>query len=539
MWELNCSVVRPLTEVERFQFETSGSEKPEGWRSLADLLPHREYQDLTDQVPDAEEVEEPDLPPEPDSTTTTIPTRRVTRKTTMRPSALPSVTESDELGTTSTKRPAPMSSATPSSTAGDPNSTTTTAPSPLATIPSSSTTAPGEPVNEYEEADSKCARVEDWVANLHKAVAEEANVMDIYSAFLEAPECLKVEFDIDAPTSNRQRKALERNPVLYLVKKMKDSEVSLVKLPAHEKVLFQRAKTKEVDSFIKHEAVRRCLDDQEIRKAYDSHRIVRARWVLTWKCTPDDEREEAQQDAQQNPKTVFTSDGGEKAKARIVLLGFEHPNLLDPTFKTSSPVQSTLGRNLLYSMSAQHQWPLEGLDLATAFLTQATEADREIWTSGVAELREALGVGAEGIMRVLRNIYGSTTAPRGLWLDLHKTLTSLGGHAVKGERCLWIWLSKDRMDSLNGKQFPKVIGAMGSHVDDFHRIGDGSPEWLAVKEQINKAYNWGMTKVGNYRHAGTDVSSVYDATGKFKIWSISSTTLTVFPTSTLRSTAFA
>ena len=70
---------------------------------------------------------------------------------------------------------------------------------------------------------------------------------------------------------------------------------------------------------------------------------------------------------------------------------------------------------------------------------------------------------------------------------------------------------------LERQAVPMVIGAMGGHVDDFHRIGDGSPEWLAVKEQINKAYNWGMTKVGNYRHAGTDVSSVYDGTGKFKI----------------------
>ena len=62
-------------------------------------------------------------------------------------------------------------------------------------------------------------------------------------------------------------------------------------------------------------------------------------------------------------------------------------------------------------MSAQHQWPIEGLDLATAFLqTQPTEADERLWTTSVEELREALGVGSEAIMRILRNIYGSTTA---------------------------------------------------------------------------------------------------------------------------------
>ena len=52
-----------------------------------------------------------------------------------------------------------------------------------------------------------------------------------------------------------------------------------------------------------------------------------------------------------------------------------------------------MGRNLLYLMSVQHQWPLEGLDLATAFLqTQPTEADRNLWTTGVEELRTALGI---------------------------------------------------------------------------------------------------------------------------------------------------
>ena len=49
---------------------------------------------------------------------------------------------------------------------------------------------------------------------------------------------------------------------------------------------------------------------------------------------------------------------------------------------TTFPGQCMLGRNLLYLMSAQHQWPLEGLDLATAFLqTLPTEADKELWTT--------------------------------------------------------------------------------------------------------------------------------------------------------------
>ena len=295
-----------------------------------------------------------------------------------------------------------------------------------------------------------------------------------------------------------------------MVKKMRDSEVVLARLPEHERKLFVRAQAKEVCSFITNEAVRKCKDNAEVRQAYSTNRIVKARWVLTWKAVPPEDRDEAGRDQLENPQTLHGRDGAVKAKVRIVWLGFQRPNLFYPTFKTSSPVQSSLGRHLLYSMAAQSQWELEGLDLATAFLqTQPTAADQELWTSGVQELRDALGVGDEGIMRILRNIYGSTTAPRGLWLSLNKRLTELGAQAVLGERCLWIWFSKTYMD---GKH-PKVIGAMGGHVDDFHRIGDNSPEWLDIKKEIDSSYKWGMAKKGSYRHAGTDVSTVLDENG--------------------------
>eukprot|EP00439_Symbiodinium_sp_Y106_P052071 s332_g6.t4 len=327
-----------------------------------------------------------------------------------------------------------------------------------------------------------------WVQELEENEPQAEPEMDISTAMEETNEFLKIEIDLPAKWTNRQRKMLERNPVAFLVKKMKDSEVVLSRLHPSERELFGRAKAKEVDSFIKNPS------------------------VLTWKLVPPEDRESAVQDALENPETTLhDKQGRRKAQARIVLLGFQHPSLLDPSFKTASPVQSMLGRNLLYLMAAQHGWELEGLDLATAFLqTMPTEADARLWTTGVEELRQALDVESEGILRILRNIYGSTTAPRGLWLDLHKTLTSLGAIAIIGERRLWIWLSQHERDG----DHPRTIGAMGGHVDDFHRIGDNdSAEWQAIKEKVNKAYKWGMTKFKNYRHAGTDFSTSTDAHG--------------------------
>ena len=71
-----------------------------------------------------------------------------------------------------------------------------------------------------------------------------------------------------------------------------------------------------------------------VRRASDSNRIIRARWVLTCKSTPPDELDEAKHEAQNDPATVLTKDGSRKAQARIVLLGFQHPSLLDRSFKT-------------------------------------------------------------------------------------------------------------------------------------------------------------------------------------------------------------
>ena len=143
---------------------------------------------------------------------------------------------------------------------------------------------------------------------------------------------------------------------------------------------------------------------------------------------------------------------------------------------------------MLYMVAAFHQWSPEGLDLATAFLqTQPTEADSMLWTTGVDELKDALGVSRSSVLRILRNIYGSTTAPRGLWLDLHNRLTAIGGVPALGERCLWLWFSKTERDSTN--QFPRLIGAMGGHVDDFHRVGGrNSSKWCEVCQQIDRLY---------------------------------------------------
>ena len=252
--------MRPATEVEKFQYETSGEEQPSHWRSLQDILPQREYADLTDQVPAEDEVEHPDLPTEPGpSTVVAPPQRRVRFK--KPPEPLP---DEDNLPPTSTILNDPSSSVT---------------------------TRPNTDVNNYDSETPpphpKKAKQDNWVEQLHAEVEDEKkfDLLNLLESFDGDLDCLKIEFDV-GDLSNRQRKFLQRNPVAYLVKKMRDSEVSLTKLSSVERALFERAKAKEVDSFIKNEAVRRCQNQAEVQPAFDNKRVVRARWVLTWKPVP-------------------------------------------------------------------------------------------------------------------------------------------------------------------------------------------------------------------------------------------------------------
>lgn len=410
-----CSVhsVRSLTPTERLHHEVHHQEDPSAWKTLSDLMPAREFTDITHEVPDEDELEQQLLPPQPDPMVK-VPVQRIQGKSTLQPSDWKTVHRSSPIGignqSSSVRGPGFLPRPTGLSTSppglGDKSSTApglvagTEDPSAAASSSSPSPQDPShvvdltaEPVNVYEpppregaphlpEPEPKKPRTDaydlKWVEALEHDAALEASHMDFFQALQSNEEILAVTIDVNL-SSQKQRKDFVRNANAFLVRKLANSEVNLKRLSECDQELFRRAKLKEVDSFLKNEAVRRCLDDAEIKRAYSTKRIIRARWVLTWKAIPPDEADEAREDQQTNPQSTVNAQGNKKAKARIVLLGFQHPSLLDPSFKTSAPVQSMVGRNMIYLLAVQHQWRLRGLDLATAFLqTQPTKADEEL-----------------------------------------------------------------------------------------------------------------------------------------------------------------
>ena len=475
--------VRPVTEMERAWHYANAGEEPHKWQTLRDIIPAREYEDLAEELPPGEcdGDLDPDLPDEP-TKETWAPVRRLRGKQTKsEPYNKPTVVEE----TVNDYQEAAEGSAAQSQR--DDEVTGTSEPRGLPEVSKDRSPHTGEPEPKRLKEDP------------------DENQDVLFTQLHETEEdVFHIAVDLSFG-SNRERKRFLRSPAAYLVAKMRDSEVRVERLRPEERELFSRAKTKEVTSFLQQEAVRKCKDKEEERYGRDSGRLMKCRRVLTWKPIPEEERQEALVDARTSSSTTTTKDGKKKAKARIVLLGYQHPDLLKAGFSSSAPVQSLLTRCMSYQLAMQNGWELEGLDLSTAFLQTGKKEEMEIWTTGVPELREALGIEDGGIMRVLKDFYGSTTAPRGLWQDLGKSFESVGGQRLISDPCLWIW-TEPVENPKNGFDTYKTIGFMGGHVDDFHRSGDlNNPTWCKVREQIDRLYKWGSTKKNNYRHAGTDL----------------------------------
>ena len=506
LYRCSAHSVRPVTEQERAWHHLQVDEDPSRWKSLQDIVPSKEYTDLSGQPPpgDLSEDFDPDLPQAPDSATW-VPSKRLKGKQAPAGDVLPQpvpppVNDYDV--------PEDCRDYEPSEPDEGPSDGLGTDFGNFEPPTDSEMTSGGE----KREAPSEAA----LSPPKKLKPSEEEDELTLHTALQESEYTYVMELDLNL-TSHRQLKKFIRSPSAYLVGKMRDCEVRWEKLSPQHRTLFSRAKTKEVTSFIQQAAVRKCLDLAEDKEARESGRIMKCRWVLTWKPIPEEERQDALADARHNPGTTVDPEGMKKAKARIVLLGYQHPDLLREGFNSSAPVQSVLTRNLAYMMTVTNGWQLEGLDLSTAFLQTAPKEEMRIWTQGVAELREALGIGDDQLMRVLKDFYGSTTAPRGLWQDLHAKFTDLGATKIMSDPCMWIW-SEAVENPRNEMDRYRTIGMMGGHVDDFNRAGDmTNPKWIAIRAEIDKAYKWGTIKKDNYRHAGTDVISRRTYDGGYSI----------------------
>ncbi|CAK9056670.1 Integrase catalytic domain-containing protein [Durusdinium trenchii] len=465
--ELRQQLSLPIDrQQQELLFEAKGDDS-HTWQQLSDMIPKREFVDMTGEEPGEDETEEPYLPEIPDERTTRLPPSstlppaiRFHGKMPMADTGFPvgfeppqqdeddganvndydldEEQESKRQKTDHENMDDEGDKTKPTSSASGSRRASTSSKTPLLQEepppgPLPHEADPGLP----EEPESKKQRTDDS--------DQDDLQLDLQAALQEVQEGYVFEIELDF-TSNRQKKQFQRNPEMFLAKKLNSSEVHWKNLNQEERRLMNNAKGGEVSSFLKTQAVRRCLTYEEQQEAQQSDRVLRARWVLVWKPVPEEDRAQAKADRLANPDTtVYDENLTRKAKARIVLLGFQHPDLKDGSLVTMAPVSTQLMRHLSLTVIAQRDWKLESLDLKTAFLQtgEGVMEDRKLWTPGVPELRQALGAHDGELLRILRNVYGNADAPRELWRDVDTKLKSIGAHRLIGDSSFWIWVEEN------------------------------------------------------------------------------------------------
>ena len=158
-------------------------------------------------------------------------------------------------------------------------------------------------------------------------------------------------------------------------------EVKMKDLTPAERAEFEQAKNKEIDQWISTETIRRI-----IRNQVPEHQLLRTRWILTWK--PVDEQ------------VKQTTGRTHKAKARLVILGYEDPSL--ESLPRDSPTLGRDTRMLLLQLIASQKWVLKSFDISTAFLRGSKQDSRVLGIEPPAEMRRRLGLREEEACELLK-----------------------------------------------------------------------------------------------------------------------------------------
>jgi hypothetical protein len=212
---------------------------------------------------------------------------------------------------------------------------------------------------------------------------------------------------------------------------------------------------------------------------------MKMRFVLTWKSDPD-------------------SPAGKKGKARLVVLGFQDPYLGKET--TCSPTLNKRSKQMLLQMVVQKGWRLKKGDVTAAFLQGRPLSGKNQYALAPPELAEAMGLPpGERVVRLLKSVYGLTTAPLDWYLEVDRVLRALGGHRCLTDPCVWTFVdnSQEKGDNL--------CGIIGAHVDDFLIAGDEKGDlWNRVVENLLASFRWTPWEEGTFKQCGVRIQQMDD-----------------------------
>ena len=205
-------------------------------------------------------------------------------------------------------------------------------------------------------------------------------------------------------------------------------EVSERKMTPKKKTKFAAAKAVEVKKYVAAKAMEALAPGQRP----DRSKAMRMRWILTYKATEE---------------------GGQKAKARAVILGYEDPEYASrPTF---APTMTRASRQLILQHSAHTGMTCYKNDVSGAFL-QGREYQRELLVEPLPELAAAMGIPPGQLCRLRKACYGLVEAPIEWFETVNSYLQEIGYRQLQADPCTWAY-------TVEGK----VISLISAHVDDF------------------------------------------------------------------------
>lgn len=331
----------------------------------------------------------------------------------------------------------------------------------------------------------------------HEKESEQELLMHFATACDHEEEVCEMIFEIE------DWQSLLNNGFVFAKQMMSSpKEINWKTLTPDHKKLVQEAMARELSEVMQSQALKTVKENDRMTPEEIQQRLIPMRWLLTWK--PLDEYTDPRQEKQPG---VVRDDGMAKAKARIVLIGYKHPDLAkrDPRtgkqlLQTSSPTLSRLGRNLLLQSGALDKHILEAADAKSAFLqADHTIGSNRLFTNAVAEISHAFHVPQNTALEIVVAIYGLTNAPRVFWLDADEKFQKLGAECHGIDKCLWIFRNRHG----------EVCGRVGSHVDDFLIMGNHSdPDWLEYRRGIENMYRWSPWKRGHFVFAGVQLQQL-------------------------------
>lgn len=267
-----------------------------------------------------------------------------------------------------------------------------------------------------------------------------------------------------------------RKASVYLSKKMqeKGKEHSWQELSLDRKQDFDMAQAKELSNVLQSKALRSLTNTEW--KHLDKKRVMQMRWVLTTKPTPE----------------------GSIAKARLVVLGFQQPNLTQ--VQAAAPTMSRVSRNMLLCLAANYGYKLRSGDVTSAFLQAKKSLENEdlvVWAPPeLAVLYGADPANPVLPLKVVKAFYGLVHAPRAWYDEVAGTLAKQGWTKLVSDGCIFIL-----------KDGPQVVGMIGVHVDDFLLAGcDGNAVFDEAKTKLEQSYRWGRWEEKQFTFAGCQIT---------------------------------